>query len=55
MIGALKDDLRQIWGEIKSTSNPHTGHVVFDELAQWDWGEHGGTYVETNAEPFKVK
>jgi hypothetical protein len=34
----------------------HVTHdVVFDKLAQWDWGEGSGTHGEINTEPFKIE
>jgi hypothetical protein len=31
-----------------------THDVMFDELAQWDWGEDGGTHNEINIGSFEI-
>jgi hypothetical protein len=31
-----------------------TRDIVFDELAQWDWGEDGDANGKINTKPFKI-
>jgi hypothetical protein len=63
-IGRLehKDDIHQVRGGIKAyqaddtcTGCVHvTRDIVFDELAQWDWGEDGDANGKINTKTFKI-